>query len=590
MSAASLLALAAIGAPLLLALAVRLPGAAGRGARALAPGAALPALGAAVVGPGAPLDVPALLLGARLGLDEVSWVFLWLTSILWLAAGLYARAYLPADRLPRYFAFHLLTQAGNVGLVFAHDVATYYLFFALMTFAAYGLVVFAGDDRALRAGRVYLAMAVLGEALLLAGLMLVAARAASLDTGAVRAALAAAPEPTRGAAIALLLAGFAVKAGAVPLHMWLPLAHPVAPTPASAVLSGAMIKAGLLGWLRVLPLGTIEAPGWGALVLGLGLLAAVYAVVVGVLQDDPKTVLAYSSISQMGLINVAVGVALAVPARGPAALAAVLVYVLHHGLAKGALFLGVGVVQAAHGPWARRAALGGVALAALALAGAPLTSGSVAKAYLQAAAGATPALWLPVDAFLPFTAIGTALLMGRFLLTVARGPAPHAGPPARAPWGLWLPFAGVLAAGGGVAAGLPARLGLGPAPKALLSPYALWAGAWPVLCGLVLAAVAALLWRRVPPRWRPAVAPGDLLAVVTRAYRALHRGAVAVGARWSAARAGLVDALGARWSPLEPPARPDRLARVEGTLGRWSVAVAIVAALFLLLQGALGRG
>ena len=92
--------------------------------------------------------------------------------------------------------------------------------------------------------------------------------------------------------VVLLFIGFGVKAGLVPLHVWLPLAHPAAPPAASAVLSGAMVKAGLVGWLRFLPLGQhergLEVLGW--VLMALALIGAFLAVVVGVLQDDPKVV------------------------------------------------------------------------------------------------------------------------------------------------------------------------------------------------------------------------------------------------------------------------------------------------------------
>jgi formate hydrogenlyase subunit 3/multisubunit Na+/H+ antiporter MnhD subunit len=121
-------------------------------------------------------------------------------------------------------------------------------------------------------------------------------------------------------------------AGVYALHVWLPLAHPVAPTPASAVLSGAMIKAGLLGWLRFLPLGEAATPGWGNVCTIAGLAAAFDGVLVGCTQDNAKTVLAYSSISQMGFMTMAVGVGLTVPAVWTQALTATALYALHHAM------------------------------------------------------------------------------------------------------------------------------------------------------------------------------------------------------------------------------------------------------------------
>ncbi|NJN47745.1 MAG: hypothetical protein HC808_16135, partial [Candidatus Competibacteraceae bacterium] len=159
--------------------------------------------------------------------------------------------------------------AGNLGLVLAFDAVSFYLFFALMSFAAYGLIVHDGSAEARRAGRVYLTMAVIGEACLLSALLLIGSQAGNVDLRAWGPQLADAP--TREWIIALILAGFAIKMGAVPLHIWLPLAHPCAPTPASAVLSGIIIKAGLVGWLRFLPIGDLAMPDWGTLCLAVGM-------------------------------------------------------------------------------------------------------------------------------------------------------------------------------------------------------------------------------------------------------------------------------------------------------------------------------
>jgi L-aminopeptidase/D-esterase-like protein len=128
---------------------------------------------------------------------------------------------------------------------------------------------------------------------------------------AISDAVAALPDsPMRDVTILLLLLGFGLKAGLVPLHVWLPLAHPAAPMPASAVLSGAIIKAGIIGLVRFLPF-EAGAPGWGIALGALGLFGAFYAVAFGVLQRNPKTILAYSSVSQMGVVMAALGFGLA---------------------------------------------------------------------------------------------------------------------------------------------------------------------------------------------------------------------------------------------------------------------------------------
>ena len=503
--------------PLLLA-ALVLPTATRRVGMALAPWAALPGLLLALGAPDAyRVDVPWLLLGSRFGLDDTGRLFLLFTAGLWLAAGLYARAYLADDpRRHTFIAFFLVTLTGNLGVCLALDAASFYSAFALMTFAAYGLVVHAQDAEAQRAGRVYLIMALLGEAMLIVGLLLLAGAAQTHTL----------PEMTRSAptlASALLFLGFGIKAGVLLLHMWLPLAHPVAPTPASAVLSGAMIKAGLLGWLRFLPLGEAALPVLGMALLGLGLFAVFAGVAAGLAQRNAKTLLAYSSISQMGYPTLAVGAGLLAPQLWPVLLPAIGLYALHHALAKGALFLGEGVARRRGTDalvWA------GLALPALALAGAPLTSGALAKTELLAALAGLPAPWPGVLSWgLSLGAVGTALLMWRFLCLLR-------GAPKRGGAGLLLPWLG------GLAALALVWMMADPAARAyLLSVAGLWSAAWPLLLAVGLACLPG--WRAGPTWELPA---GDLLCWVTVALRAAR--GLAGRCKWCRGKAVIARAFG----------------------------------------------
>lgn len=531
----------AVVAPLALALAVVWP-AARRAATVLAPWAAAPALVCALWPTAWVLEAPQWLLGLRFGLDDTGRTFLLFTSLLWLAAGWAARAYHADDaRRHRLWAFWLASLAGNVWLVVALDAAGFYTGFALMTFAGYGLVVHTRTDEARHAGRVYVVLAVLGEAALLAGLLL---RVSALGNATL-------PLPPLASgydawAVALLFVGFGVKAGAAGLHVWLPLAHPVAPTPASAVLSGAMIKAGVLGWLRFLPLGGEPWPAFGASVVALGLIGAFGAVAVGLAQRAPKTLLAYSSVSQMGFIAIGVGAAFLAPAAAPVLATAIALYALHHALAKGALFLGVAAVPAQGRE--RGFAFALLALPALALAGFPLTSGALAKAALKDALAALPAPWpQALGALLPAAAAGTTLLMARFLLALAvQTPAAKNG--MAAPWLVTV----------ALSLGVP-WLVAPAAPRADALAAAL-----PVAIGAAIA--AAVAWRRPLAREREArIAAGDLLQWLSPptafAWRALHRAA------------GYADALG----PMHrtPTARTlgwSALARREAALRRFAAA------------------
>jgi formate hydrogenlyase subunit 3/multisubunit Na+/H+ antiporter MnhD subunit len=359
------------------------------------------------------LYLPWLLLGTELGLDDTGHTFLILTALLWWLAGFYAKTYIPQHEHARFFSFFNSAMLGNAGLILAQDMISFYLFFTLMSFAAYGIVVHQRDAAAFRAGKIYIILVVIGEAALFAALVSTAVISGTLSFDAARPMIAQSDELDWIVALAVI--GFGIKAGMIGLHVWLPLAHPVAPTPASAVLSGAMIKAGLLGWLRLLPLGEVMLYPWGVLFITLGLTAAFYAVVIGLMQRDAKTLLAYSSISQMGVLTAAVGLGLMAPNAWPGILAAIIVYTLHHGLAKGTLFLGVGVLGMYRGK-SRRLAWIGLWLPALALAGAPFTSGMVAKSLLKMQTLHAPETWnIVFQALLPCSAIATALLLGKFL-------------------------------------------------------------------------------------------------------------------------------------------------------------------------------
>jgi len=487
------------------------------------PLAASPALVLALTGDAtSSVSLPWLILGSHFGLGGGGPVFLLLTALLWTIAGWYAPGYLGSDpRLRRYAFFHLFTLTGNIGLVLAEDVPGFYAMFALMTFASYGLVVHSGSDAARRAGRIYLAVAILGEALLLAALFLAIDAADSWFLHDLGAAVAASPR--NHTIIALALFGFGVKAGLLPVHFWLPLAHPVAPTPASAVLSGAMIKAGLLGWMHVLPLGHGDFPGWGLTVILLGLLAAFYGVACGLAQSDPKANLAYSSISQMGVMTVGIGAGLGDARAWPAIATAVTLYAFNHALAKGSLFLGTGVSTACRGAalGKRRLVLAGLSLASLVIAGAPLLGGALAKNALKYPVGSAAEGIVPgVGLLLSLSAVATTLLLGRFLLLIAadmRSGVPHH--ISRNVWLAW--FVGLLATTAG-AAWATSFFEL----EVHVSTFQLatiWSGLWPIVTGLSLLWLNAWRTRRQSERGREpfpralVIPPGDVVVTLERA-------------------------------------------------------------------------
>ena len=525
--------------PLVLALVTVLPGGRGRALWVL-PVAPLPGLAWALAGAGGVTQAPGLLLGVTLGATEAGALLMGTTAAIWTAAGWHAARSLAPGRAAQVLAaFWCLTLAGNLGVFLAADVVTFYVAFAAVSLAAWFLVVHLRTDAALHAGRVYIVMAVLGETALLLGLVIAAQGAGSLLIADLRAALPGIDGG--GVALALIIVGLGLKAGMVPLHVWLPLAHPAAPVPGSAVLSGAIVKAGLIGLVAFVP---GQGAEWaGALLVGLGLAGAFGAALWGLTQTNPKAVLAYSTVSQMGLMLALVG----------AGQGAVAYYAAHHGLAKGALFLLVGCMMAAAGARARGVVLAVAALLAASVAGIPPLGGALVKAAVKP----DLAPWLAQAVGL--SAVTTTALLGWFvwrLRALARDPALTLGPLLAGaaalgvaalllPWGLWAAWTA-----------LP--------PGYALAPAALAEALWPVLAGLGLLAVV----RRWPPRARP---PGDLLGLLPGV------------AELPASRS-----VPGRWVPRAAPAAARtlrrslaRLRRAERRLVRWQTGGALMVALAL---------
>lgn len=479
--------------------------------RTLAPLAGIPGLVlVAMGGVDPPLSVPWLTFGALIGLDRVGLMFLFFTSLIWVLAGFYARRSLSSDAsAERFLIWFLFAMAGNLGFIIAQDIVLFYVCFAVMSFATYGLVVHRGRPEDRRAGRIYLVFVVIGEMALFTALLLGHHAAASLEFAQVRGAIA--EHPTPNLFLAMVLIGFGIKGGAITVHLWMPLAYRAAPIPAAAALSGAMFAAGLFGWLRLLPLGETAAPQWGTLLVIAGLAAAFFGVIVGLTQRHAKALLAYSSMSQMGLMTAGLGVSLAAPQAWPMMLAGVSIFALHHALAKAALFFGLGVARAAKANQTKLVSIG-LLLPALALAGLPGTSGWLAKAMIKAGAAAAGAWGGWLYAALPWSALATTLLLSRFLWLA--WPAPSA-QTRGARCGIWVPWSVLLLAVAGASWGVP-----GIEVEKLGTRESLLDSAWPVALGGLVAILAAWLSHRSRLRLPVAIPAGDLLIPVS--YLAKH--------------------------------------------------------------------
>ncbi|MCA3574019.1 MAG: hypothetical protein IOC86_08875 [Aestuariivirga sp.] len=345
--------------------------------------------------------------GWSFDLDRTAAMLLVVSALIWCAAGAAASRWLKGrPDAPRFAMWWLLTLWGSLGVFAAADLASFYLLYAAASLPAYGLIVWDGGAAEQRAGRLTLAAALLGEALLLGAFVLLAAGTPGQSLLIADGVSALAASPYRDAVMALLILGFGFKIGLVPLHGWMPVSYASGPLLATAALSGATSKAGLIGLIQFLP---FEAglQGWGMALLVLGLVSGFYGVIVGLFQTNPRSVLGYSSISQLGQMAAMLGAALAIGS----AEAAVLVgfYALYHVLAKGGLFLVIDALKHTEQGRSRQIILVTAVITALGFAGLPLAGGALAKLAVKPLIGDGA-----VSLLFAAAAVGSTLLMLHF--------------------------------------------------------------------------------------------------------------------------------------------------------------------------------
>ena len=474
------------------------------------PFAPTPALAAVLlVGDDSPLLVGSTRLHLSFAFDLPGALLLGGAALLWIASGAYARPYL-TSRLNqgRFVVCWLMALTGCIGVFLAADMMGLYFFLALLTLGAGGLVIYHETPRAWRAGASYIGIALLAESLLLMAFVMLGSQIPG-DSLSIRDAVRALTiSPQRDLILTLLIAGFGMKAGLFPCHFWMPLAYAAAPTPASAVLSGAVVKASILGMIRFLPFEAGIA-GWGTALAGVGLFSAIYGVVIGIPQRNPKVVLAYSSVSQMGFMVAVIGMGM-IAGDGRAALATAF-YATNHILVKGALFLSVGVIAATGSRYLWPVLLP-TALIAVGLGGLPLTGGGLAKLVVDGPLGDGTASKIAT-----VSAVGTTVLMLQFLRRLLNNVSQD--PEAKAAAGLVVPWLTVAAGSIIMPWILYLAIPSGTLPDPL-APAAVWKALWPVLLG---AALAVVLWRQA--RWFERGPEGE----ITMAERGAAKAAIACG-------------------------------------------------------------
>ena len=324
-----------------------------------------------------------------------------ITALMWAGTTLFAPEYFRHEKegLERYWMFILLTLGATEGVMLSGDLMTTFIFFEILSFTSFTWVIHEQTKEAVKAGYTYLFIAVFGGLVLFMGLALLYYETGTLSYADLKAAVDACPD--RGMILAAgicVLLGFGAKAGMFPLHVWLPKAHPVAPSPASALLSGILTKVGIYGILMITLHALVEDYVFGYIILIAGMITMLLGAVLGVFSVNLKRTLACSSMSQIGFILTGVGMLILLSAAGSEegyaiALPGLLLHMVNHSIIKLTLFMCAGVVvmnlhklnlDEIRG-WGRKKNKLKIAFAlgALGISGVPLMNGYMSKTLLH---------------------------------------------------------------------------------------------------------------------------------------------------------------------------------------------------------------
>lgn len=285
-------------------------------------------------------------------LDGLAAFMVLVISLLVIVTAIYSFSYVKEyeGRGARYMGFFMNLFIGSMIALVTVDNALYFLvFFEMMSLASYFLVITEQDDEAINAGLLYFLIAHGGSVLIMIAFFILYSYSGSMDFDSFRQAEL--PESVASVVFLLAFFGFGAKAGMIPLHGWLPRAHPAAPSHASALMSGVMVKIGVFGIIKV-GIDLLGAPvaWWGVVVLLFGSVSAVLGVLYALAEHDIKRLLAYHTVENIGIILMGVGVGMVGIATHHPLMAAIgllggLYHLLNHAVFKGLLFLGAGAVM-----------------------------------------------------------------------------------------------------------------------------------------------------------------------------------------------------------------------------------------------------
>jgi len=292
--------------------------------------------------------------------DPLAVFFLSVIFLVSLPSAVYSIGYLAKKYSPRKIAYAwFLLTAFIISMALVVSVAsalTFLIAWEIMSLVSYFLVVFdSKEEKSVQAGVIYLVMTHVGTAFIMAGFLIMHKYANSFDFISLKQASAIMPSSVKNIVFLFLLTGFGTKAGIVPFHIWLPYAHPQAPSHISSIMSGVMIKTGIYGIIRfVIFILGVDSMWWGSLILVLAGVSCLVGVIYALMEHDIKKLLAYHSIENIGIILLGVGssmvfLKLNMPGLAIFSLIAGLYHLINHAVFKGLLFLCAGGVYSATG-------------------------------------------------------------------------------------------------------------------------------------------------------------------------------------------------------------------------------------------------
>ena len=332
-------------------------------------------------------------------------------ALMWFMTSLFSREYFSEHyrNRNRYYFFLLLTLGASFGVFLSADFLTAFVFFEILSFTSFVWVIQDETPAADRAAKTYLAVAVVGGLVLFMGIALLYHRFGTLDFIALRELAEKLPDKKELYPAGLcILFGFGAKAGLFPLHVWLPKAHPVAPAPASALLSGALTKIGIYGVTCVTASLFAGDARWGSMLFLIAMVTLFLGALMAILSNNLKKILACSSMSQIGFVTVGVALAAALGREGDLAAAGAVWHMMNHSILKLTLFMAAGAVymnlhalslDEIRGFGRKKPLLGAAFLfGGLGLGGIPLWNGYLSKTMLHEAitefASATGSFWV----------------------------------------------------------------------------------------------------------------------------------------------------------------------------------------------------